>query len=1095
MRTSSTALLAFVLGAAASPLVAAPFTWTGELPTGWQGEVTPPNDGTADLTFGASLLPAVTLSSSLDDVNTINFVDGSTVAFTSASNITLTINGGIFPSDATSGAILFEPTINVGINGSFTFSGGNNQFVFEGQITGNGSVTYPDGAVLIFNNTGAGNTYTGNTFVGNGTIAPDFGIWNSSPFGTGTVNVLNGTQFAVHGTQTLSNPFIFNSAMGAANSILIKGWDAPVTFTGPITLANPVTLVPQTSTWFHLPNILNQGTVEEPGPLGNNPIVFSGSVGETGGSQSLTVDGTYILDGVLFLTGTSNTYSGGTNVNADLVFGSAASIPAAGSVTLGGSGYLGTADTSGGAFAALVGHVSPSSSGSFGIDTLPGQGTATYSGNIDLSGFTNSSVAIGTATSAILTGTITPQSTNAFQFGGGGGTLFVDTPLANIGSSTQLQVNSHGLQTPLTVYLQGNDTYLGPTSVNSALLIFDGPNAIPIGNQINAGGTSSAVGQSYVGYTDLVGISPATFLGHFTQSGTWGIIGFDSSNLASPVTINGVDLTGFNDGVFIGTATAATLTGTLTPSTVTNGAQTPNTLRLTAALSGTLTVDSTINDNGSPVSVVLGSPSGYGQFSSGTVVMNGANGYTGGTTINVTNFAGITVALGNNSALGAGPVTIAEGGLVGIQASVGGIVLPNSVTFQDTMSDASELFLTGTNNFTLSGNIDGDGTSSIILYNLSPITVTLSGDNSFFSGVFNVYNGTLKLPSNSAVGAGYFNFPNGANGTIDLTGAAAPVIQSLNGALGNLVLSSGSTLTIDTTNDASIGSSTFGGVISGSGASVVVSDTAGTSDAVVILYGNNTYSGGTTVTGYGELLAASNQALGTGTVTVATNSVGALALDTGVTLTNPLVFTSGNLAGDGTFNPSGLGLSGTVTVGAGQGIAGGLPLSHNSIVAGTLSFAGNLTFNNGGIYYWTLQDNSRPDGISQVDVAGNVVINATAGGFGLGLLSYDAAGNQDFAANFSTSVPASWVILTTGGTIQNFSPTDFTIVATSFENGTIPSSHFSLSLNGSSNQLILNFTPVPEPSTWALLILGLGAVASAAVLGKRRRPAALCSPG
>ena len=46
--------------------------------------------------------------------------------------------------------------------------------------------------------------------------------------------------------------------------------------------------------------------------------------------------------------------------------------------------------------------------------------------------------------------------------------------------------------------------------------------------------------------------------------------------------------------------------------------------------------------------------------------------------------------------------------------------------------------------------------------------------------------------------------------------------------------------------------------------------------------------------------------------------------------------------------------------------------------------------------------------------------------------------------------------------------------------------HLSLTVNGSDNQLILNFTPVPEPSTYALVAIGLGLVAAA---GLRRRRA------
>ena len=144
-----------------------------------------------------------------------------------------------------------------------------------------------------------------------------------------------------------------------------------------------------------------------------------------------------------------------------------------------------------------------------------------------------------------------------------------------------------------------------------------------------------------------------------------------------------------------------------------------------------------------------------------------------------------------------------------------------------------------------------------------------------------------------------------------------------------------------------------------------------------------------------------------------------------------------------------------------------------------------MAFNNGGSFYWTLQDTSRVDGASKLAIAGNLTINATGGAFGLNLFSFDATGAQNPASNFNVGVPYSWVIATTGGHNLNFNTTAFTIGVTGFENGMLLPSQFSLSVNGADNQLILNFTPVPEPSTYALIASGLGLVALAAL--RRRR--------
>jgi hypothetical protein len=195
-----------------------------------------------------------------------------------------------------------------------------------------------------------------------------------------------------------------------------------------------------------------------------------------------------------------------------------------------------------------------------------------------------------------------------------------------------------------------------------------------------------------------------------------------------------------------------------------------------------------------------------------------------------------------------------------------------------------------------------------------------------------------------------------------------------------------------------------------------------------------------------------------------------------------MTYTSGNLVGDGTLNPPNIA---TFNIGSGDGVAGGLPFASNGIVTGTLTFGGNLAFNNGGIYLWTLQDNGRVDGKSQIDVAGNLTINATGGGFILKVQSYDSSGTiGGLASNFSIYSPATWTILS-AGSITNFAASDFTIDSSNFEGGGISNTNFSLTQSG--GQIMLNFTPVPEPSTWALLGTGVAAVA---IFGVRRRRAA-----
>jgi hypothetical protein len=71
--------------------------------------------------------------------------------------------------------------------------------------------------------------------------------------------------------------------------------------------------------------------------------------------------------------------------------------------------------------------------------------------------------------------------------------------------------------------------------------------------------------------------------------------------------------------------------------------------------------------------------------------------------------------------------------------------------------------------------------------------------------------------------------------------------------------------------------------------------------------------------------------------------------------------------------------------------------------------------------------------------------------------------------DFDNTLPYSWVVASATG-ITGFDPNAFTLDATGFSNSLGIGSFF---LSQSGNDLLLNFTPVPEPSTYALMGTGL----------------------
>jgi fibronectin-binding autotransporter adhesin len=1097
-----------------STVIAQTFTWTG-VGTGWRNQATP-NSGTADLYFfngvrNEFLLTGNQTFDSLvyvgDDVNYFKPAVGTTPP------LVLTLNSGISYIPHTDpamdpGRFDFASGVQLAITSAQVFDIGHNNFTLHGELIGSANLTLRastssvSGATgyFVFNNSGSGNSaYSGNLTLD---FASSAGIafWNSQPFGTGAVSVVNGGQFVAHGTQNIANNLTLNTG-GSSNSYFLRSWDAPLTFSGAVTLANNVTLAPALNpNSVEFANLL--GSLVVPGATGRDPIIFSGAISQTGGVRSITVAGQGL---VIFAPTSASTYSGGTIIGSGsagtVIFGNNNAFPATGTVSMGQSNsYAGIADISTGNFAAQINaHFDKAMSGAVGVDTLPGNSTITFTEAINLSStgtgalsFTNSNIRLGTATSAILTGALTPQGTN-YQFGSGGGALYVQSNLGDtagngVTATRNVTNTSPGSFPPLKLYLQGVNSYSGGTTATGGFVIFDGIAALPVAGALVTSGSSTAVGNGYIG-TTVVGPS-STFLSRFTAGSNWGIIGFDTHEGSGTTIVNGINLTGFNDGVFLGTATSAAFTGTLTPSTVTNANNAANTLRLTAGNGGTLTVDSTLADPGPALAVILGTPSTANHnFGNGTVILNGANTYTGSTIINA-NSQGLTVNVGHNNAFGTGTVTLnaPSGGIAGLSAASAGLTIGNDIVFAHANSS---LHLTGNNSFTLAGDIFGSGTIQL-QRSLSGTqgAATLSGDNSGFSGFINLQHFALTFAHDQAAGHGQLQMFDPTSEAVFTT--AAPVLYGLDARDGGkIILSNGANLTLS--NDANEWGHEFSGSISGVGGAPVnailtVDGASQPTPGFAYLSGANSYTGGTSIVGNASLALGHSQAAGSGTITI-NSPDGGLGLNTGVTLTNALVLTQGGLAGFGTFAPTSFNgvAGGPITIGANQFVLPGLP-DNSSVPAGTLTFAGNTVFQNGGIFGWTLQNPGDIDGSGHLLITGSLDLTTLAtSGFLLSLSSYDPLTAEEGSTSLTLGNSYNFTILTANGGILGFEASDFAIDATLFQDGVMSASAFSLAQSG--NSLVLNFTAVPEPSTWALLVAGAFSMAVTAWRRRIRREA------
>lgn len=543
--------------------------------------------------------------------------------------------------------------------------------------------------------------------------------------------------------------------------------------------------------------------------------------------------------------------------------------------------------------------------------TLALSGTNTYAGITDISTGTLS-LGAGAATGTIGAGDIINNGVLQINRTG---TFTIANTISGTGSLLKV---ASGVAS-----LTGNNTYSGGTTITAGTL------------SVGAGGTSGSIGSGDIANAGILQINRSDNItlannisgaGALIQAGS-GITTLSGNNsYTGTTTINAGTLRAGSTSA-LSSNSAFTLANTSGVVLDLNGFS-----NRIASLTGGGTLggdvllgsgDLTLGGTASTTfSGIISGSGGITKVGSGTFSLAGTNIYNGTTTIS------------------AGILSVGAGGTSG---SLGGGDIVNNSTLQ----------LNRSNDFNLANNISGTGVLTKLLAGIA----TLSG-NSTYTGSTTISAGTLQAGSATAfssssaltVSTGAILALNGFNNTIASLAGAGDV------GLGSNVLTLGNA-----------SSTTFSGIISGSGTSGLTKLGIGT----LTLTGANTFSGATTVSA-GTLSIGAGGVTGTlGNGDVINNATLAINRSDAVALAN-------NISGTGALTKSG---AGTLTLSGNNTYSGATTISVGGLEAGsTTALSTNSAFTLANVATASLDLNGYNNTIASLTGGGTLGGNLTLGG-------------------------------------------------------------------------------------------------------------------
>ena len=622
---------------------------------------------------------------------------------------------------------------------------------YAGAMSGNASLTKTGAGTLTL--TGA-NSYTGGTRFNGGTIAAA----SDARLGTGSLTFNGGA------LQTLA---AFNSAKAVsllgAGTIDTNGFNA--NFTGAITGAGSLVKTGAGTLMLTGNNTFSGGTTVSAGTLqGNttslrNTIVNNAAVifnqtaaGTYAGVMSGTGSLTKIGAGTLTVSG-ANTYSGGTTVSAGTLSGTATSLQ--GNIVNNAAVVFN--QTAAGTYAGAM-------SGT-GLLTKSGAGTLALTGANSYAGGT-------TVTAGALQGSTTSLQGNIVN----NASVVFDQAMAGTYAGAMSGTGSLTKNNANTLTLIGANTYSGGTTINAGTVAVAGDAQLGSGNLMFNGGALQTT-------ADFASAKNVTLVGASTIDTN----GF-AADLAGSISGAGA-LTKAGAGILTLTGVNTYAGGT----TVSAGTLQGNSTSLQGMIFNNAAVVFDQAVGGTYAGVMAGTGS-LTKNNAGTLLLTGANTYAGGTTVNAGTLQGNSTSLQGNIANKAAVVfdQASAGTYTGVMSGAGSLTKNNAGTLilsgANTYSggtvvnggtlqgNASSLQGNIVNNASVVFDQDMDGTYSAAMSGTGALTklgagnLTIGGVNTF-SGSTAVNAGTLtvlgSMTSNLLLASGTTLTGNGAVGGIN----------------------------------------------------------------------------------------------------------------------------------------------------------------------------------------------------------------------------------------------------------------------------------------------------------------------------------------